>query len=187
MTRQVIAFTGVAGVGKSTLITTLATSIPFEHLKASSLIKEGRHASGETALTQDQLRLVDIDENQQFLVRGFRLKLGTTTRMIILDGHTVIEKDDSLTRIDPRVFGAIGIDRMIFLADDPEAINNRRRSDTTRKRPLPSVDRLRIIQEEARVHAVAICRALSVPLHVCHPDEPALIVHALQQERLGRE
>src|SRR5271155_3811835 len=171
MTRRVVALTGISGVGKSTLIKTLAASVPLKHLQASALIKEGRRASGDAVLTPDQLRLVDIDENQQFLVRGFRLSIGTSKRLVILDGHTVIERNGDLIRIDARVFGAIGIDSMIFLADDPDAIAKRRHNDTTRNRPVTSVDDLRLIQEEAQNHAVAICQALGIPLHTFRPDQ----------------
>lgn len=186
MTQRVIALTGVSGVGKSTLIKTLVASNPHKHLQASALIKEGRHASGDVTVTLDQLRLVDIDENQQFLIRGFQLQAGASTGLVILDGHTVIEQDHELTRIDARVFGAIGIDSMIFLADDPESIAKRRRNDTARKRPVPSVDGIRLIQEEARAQAITICRELDIPLHIFHPDQTALIAQALQQQQAGR-
>ena len=182
MTRQVVALTGLSGVGKTSLIEGLAASVPLEHLQASSLIKEGRRAVGEAAISQDQLRLVDIDENQILLVRGFNIKAKASRGLIVLDGHTVIERDDGLTRIDARVFGAIGINSMIFLADHPEAIARRRCNDTARKRPVPSVDGLRLIQEEAREHAATICLALGIPLHVWRPDESALIAYALQQQ-----
>jgi len=187
MTRQVVALTGLSGVGKSTLIRTLAASVPLEHLEASVLIKEGRRAIGDATITQDQLRFVDIDENQNLLIRGFRLKAGTSSRLIILDGHTLIERDDGLTRIDARVFGAIGIDSMIFLADDPEAIAQRRRDDPARKRPVPSVDRLRLVQEEAQQQAVAICLALSVPLQIFRPNQPELIAQALRKQCVRQE
>ena len=181
MTRRVIAFTGLSGAGKSTLIKKLTASIPLEHLQASALIKEGRHSSGDTTIEQDQLRLVDIDENQKFLIRGFRIKASTNTGLVILDGHTVIERDDGLTRIDARVFGAIGIECMIFLVEDPQVIAERRRNDTARKRPVPSIDDLRTIQETARHHALAICQTLGVQLHVFRPDQSARIVRTLQR------
>jgi adenylate kinase len=182
MTRKIVALTGLSGVGKSTLIATLATSVPLMHVQASALIKEARHASGGATPTQDQLRLLDIDENQKLLVRGFTLKTSTSTGLIVLDSHTVIERDNELSRIDARVFGAIGIDRMIFLADDPEAIIHRRRNDATRKRAVLSVDRLRTIQEEAQAHAVTICRAIGVSLQIFRPDQSALIAQTLQRQ-----
>jgi adenylate kinase len=181
VTRQVVALTGLSGVGKSMLTRSLAASIPLEHLQASTLIKEGRIASNGTAYTQDQLRLDDIDENQQLLIQGFRLKAESITGLTVLDSHTVIERGDGLIRIDARVFAAVGTRLMIFLTDDPKAIAARRRSDMTRQRPLPDVETLRFIQEEARQHAAAICRAIDIPLHIFHPDQSALIVHVLQE------
>ncbi|HEX4407547.1 MAG TPA: AAA family ATPase [Xanthobacteraceae bacterium] len=179
--RRVVALTGLSGVGKSTLIKTLSASISLEHLQASALIKDVRHAEGDASITQDELRLVDIDENQKLLIRGFRLKTGASKGLILLDGHTIIEQDDGLSRIDPRVFGAIGIDSMIFLVDDPEAIGERRRNDPVRKRPVPSADNLRLIQVEAQDHATSICRALSIPLYTFRPDQAGLISQALRR------
>ena len=187
MTRQVVALTGISGVGKSTLIKTLAESVPLTHFEASTLIKEGRHASGDAAVTHDQLRLVDIDENQQLLILGFMLRANASTGLVILDGHMVIERDNGLTRIDARVFGAIGIDSMIFIADNPEAIGHRRRNDIARKRPVPSVDGLRLIQEEAQSHATTICRALNIPLHVFRLNQSSLIAQTLQQLSTNRD
>lgn len=187
MTRCVIALTGISGVGKSTLIKALAESVPLEHLQASALIKEGRQASGDAELvTQDQLRHVDIDENQKFLIRGFEVSARMSTGLIILDGHTVIEQDSGLTRIDPRVFGAIGINSMIFLADDPVSIAARRISDATRKRPAPSLDNLRLIQETAQAHASTICGTLGIPLHIFRTDQPAQIGRLLLQQCVNR-
>jgi adenylate kinase len=99
----------------------------------------------------------------------------------------VIERDDGLTPIDSRVFGAIGIDSMIFLVDAPEAIAQRRRSDPSRKRPVPPVDCLRLIQEEAQSHATAICQALNIPLRRFRPDQSVLIAQTLQEQRSSRE
>lgn len=187
MTRQLVALTGVSGVGKSTLIKTLAASVPLEHLQASALIMEGQQASDDDAPTQDQLRLGDIDENQQLLIRGFRIRVGGTTGLVILDSHTVIERDHGLIQIDTRVFREIGIDSMIFLYDDPESIARRRRDDTVRKRPVLTVEELRIIQEEAQGHTATICRMLGIPFHVFRPNQSALIAQTLQQRGGSRE
>ncbi|HEY8264915.1 MAG TPA: AAA family ATPase [Methyloceanibacter sp.] len=178
MTTRTIALTGVSGVGKSTLVRALSTAIPLEHLQASALIREGRNATGDM-VTQDQLRLINLDENQRLLVAGFKLVTASKRGLVILDAHTVIEKGDELAPIDAAVFKAIKISAMIFLEDDPKAIAKRRRSDASRIRPLPNVDRLGQIQDFAREQAFMICHELGVDLLIYRPNQFAAISAAL--------
>lgn len=185
MTARTVALTGISGVGKSTLVQLLAATVPLEHLQASALIKKGRVAAGD-AVTQDQLRLIDHGESQRILVDEFRLAATSKSGIIILDAHTVIERGDEIVPIGAAVFGAIGIDSMIFLEDDPEVIVERRRSETSRIRPLPNVDRLAQIQRVAREQAVAICLSLGIALNVYRPDQHAVVAKALVGDSLGR-
>lgn len=184
MKARIIALTGISGVGKSTLVESLTTSLPLEHLQAGLSIMEGRDAIGNSS-RHDQLRLADIDENQRYLVEGLRRRAGACVGLVVLDGHTVIEKDEELILIDPAVFRAMSIKGMIFLEDDPAAIAERRRHDASRNRPLPSVERLRRVQDAAREQAVAICWELGVPLHVFRPDEFAAVAAILGQGSQG--
>lgn len=183
MKAHTIALTGVSGVGKTTLAQLLAATTPLEHLQASALIKEGRSAAGE-AIAQDELRLIDLDENQRFLVDGFRLAAASRRGLIILDAHTVIEKEDEIVPIGAAVFRAIGINSMTFLEDDPAAIAERRRGDGSRIRPPPNVDRIAQIQKFAREQAVAICSSLEIALHVRRPNQHAAIATALVGDSL---
>jgi adenylate kinase len=176
--KRIIAITGVSGVGKSTFVRSLAMTVPLEHLQASTLIQEGRNAAGEMVI-QDQLRLVDLDENQRFLVAGFRLATASKRGFIILDAHTIIEKGNEIIPIDAGIFGAVGISTMIFLEDDPAAIADRRRGDASRVRLVPHVDRLSQIQDVARKQALIICRTLNVALYVYHPSQFAAVGAAL--------
>lgn len=178
MTARTIALTGVSGVGKSTLARTLSKAMPLEHLQASDLIREGRNATGDV-VTQDQLRLIDLDENQRFLISGFRLATASKSGLIIFDAHTVIETGDGFVRVDAAVFGTIGINAMIFLEDDPKVIAERRRNDANRIRPLPDVGRLGRIQDVAREQAFTICHALGITLHVYHPNQFPIVAAAL--------
>jgi adenylate kinase len=177
--KSVVAVSGLSGVGKSTLIAKLGATIPLHHLQAGALIKQARQAMGEVAVTHDQLRSLNLEQNQELLIRGFKLKQQSCPGLIVLDCHTVIEHDAQLTRIEPLVFGAIGIDKMIFLIDDPQSIAVRRQKDLTRSRPVLTVERLRLIQEEGADHAAKICSTLGVPLHKFRPDEAELISEVL--------
>jgi adenylate kinase len=102
MTARIVALTGIAGVGKSTLVTALGASIRLEHLKASKLIQEGRDASDVT-VSHDALRLANLDENQRFLIQGIAVKTNSRRALFVLDGHTAIERVDGLTLIEPDV------------------------------------------------------------------------------------
>jgi adenylate kinase len=157
----IVALTGIPGVGKSTFLTALSSHLEFLPLQASELIQSAR----EHSVAHDSLRYADLDENQQLLIQGFEARIIDATNVVILDAHSVIERDSDFIRIDPAVFEAIGICAMIFLMDDPAAILTRRNLDVTRKRPKKSVDSLKDLQAIAWSHATDICRLLQVPLH----------------------
>ena len=171
MSQRVVAVVGVSGVGKSTSLTKLASSISFQVLHASRLIQEGREAVEGGIVPHDQLRFADIDQNQQFLIQGFKFHTDRSALLVVLDGHTVIEREGGLIPISPAVFREIGIHAMIFLTDDASRILARRADDQSRQRPALSVERLQLIQCEALKQANLICSALSVPLHTCQPSD----------------
>jgi adenylate kinase len=163
--------TGLSGVGKSTLLRKLLARVNFQHVQASALIKMGRQLVGDIVSSVDQLRDADLDANQRVLIHAFWRTVDPAFNLIILDGHSVIERDDGLTLISPDVFGAIGIKSMIFLADDPVAIEYRRASDAKRSRLVKSVENLQSTQNAALSHAGEICHTLGVPLHVFSPAQ----------------
>lgn len=71
MTRRVAALTGISGVGKSTLLTALSQRVDFVHLQAGALIKKARESELGQSIEHDQLRNIDLDQNQQLLINGF--------------------------------------------------------------------------------------------------------------------
>jgi adenylate kinase len=178
MKRHVTAVTGLSGVGKSTLLRKLASTVPFQHLQAGALIRNARQ-SERHPLTLDQLRSVDLDENQQLLIRGFAWGANQGAGLIVLDGHTVIEQDDSLVPIEPAVFRAMGINSMIFLAEDSAEIAKRRLDDKARQRPVKNVEQLRSTQDQALLHARKICRVLGIPISVFGPNEVGAVAALL--------
>lgn len=180
MRPHVAAMTGVSGIGKSTLLRKLSASLRFQHLQAGALIKEARSLTDGSNLSLDQLRKVDIDENQQLLIKGFVQGINLVEKLVVLDCHVLIERSDTLSFIDPSVFEAIAIDSMIFLVDDPSAIIARRLADTNRERPVSRALDLGIIQDRALAHGKEICRRLGIPIVVLPPTETASIASILQ-------
>ncbi len=165
MSRHIVAITGMSGVGKSTLLRKLASTISFQCLQASALIREARQSERQQ-LTLDQLRSVDLGQNQRLLVDAFARAADQGAQLIILDAHTVIEQDDNLILIEPDIFRAIGINSMIVLVDDGTEIVNRRLNDKGRMRPIKSAEQIEREQDRAIRHAREICSLLEVPISV---------------------
>jgi adenylate kinase len=180
MRPPVVALTGLSGVGKSTLLKVAVSHVPFQHLQASALIQRGREAALGQVVAQDHLRHSDLDENQAFLVRGLEASIDSTSKLVVLDSHTLIEQE-----VDPAVFAAIGICGMIFLMDEPKEIGKRRASDQSRKRPVKDVTALEDAQLQAMAQAEHICRCLEIPLHVEAPSNIHGVTKLLRQLQVG--
>ncbi|HEY5305205.1 MAG TPA: AAA family ATPase [Pseudolabrys sp.] len=180
MMKCTIAVTGLSGVGKSTLLKAVARRVDFLHLQASALIRDARDTFQSYPVSHDQLRYVDLDENQHLLVDGFAAHARSATGLVVLDGHTLVERNTDFVLIGAEVFSAIGISGMLFLHDDPSAIVARRAGDHTRERPAKDVDVLAKIQAAALANARDICRSVQVPLKIVAPVDLDNVVEFLQ-------
>ena len=183
MTQTVVALVGISGVGKSTVLRAIAETLVFQHLQASALIKDARNALEAGAVGHDDLRQVDIGDNQALLVEGFRAARDLAMGTVILDGHTVIDTPNGLVRIEPSVFGALGIQKFVLVVDGPDAIHRRRAGDTTRKRPVRSAAELDKHQNEALLAAYAAACLLGIPLHVFPISDLAGILSVIRNDR----
>jgi adenylate kinase len=179
MRPTIVALTGLSGVGKSTLLAVVATRLRFQHLQASTLIGKGREITSGQTVEQDDLRYTDPDENQRLLVRGLEASLDPETQLVVLDSHTVIERESEHFLVSPGVFEAIGIATMIFLHDDPQEIAKRRANDSSRVRPQKNADDLAKIQTEAINQAELICHTVGKPLYVETPSNVDGVVEIL--------
>jgi adenylate kinase len=176
---RTIALVGISGVGKSTLIRFLAKSIELQHLSAGSLIREEKARRLE-AVKHDNLRLADIEDNQQLLIDGFNRKRDNEAALVILDGHTVIDTNQKLEAIPASVFGALGIEVFIFLQADPAKILKRRILDTTRTRPIISIAEIRLHQEFAIKVTQTCAEQLSISCYIIENCDRSLIMNILK-------
>jgi adenylate kinase len=159
--QKIVAVVGLSGVGKTSMLTTVMATHPFQRLGASQLIRDARQQS-----EVDSLRNADIDENQYLLIKGFSNAVDPKAGLVVLDGHTVIETSWGLVTIPPDVFGRLGISAMLFVADFPNAIAERRTADQSRQRPVVGLDQLKQHQHAALLAAFDACMHLDIPLTV---------------------
>jgi adenylate kinase len=88
---------------------------------------------------------------------------------VVLDSHTLIERDTDHFLVDPAIFAAVGLAAMIFLRGEPHEIEKRRANDQSRSRPRKGADALAKVQAEAVSQAELICREIRVPLYIETP------------------
>lgn len=181
MKPTIVALTGLSGVGKSTLLAAIADRLPFQHLEASALIKRERETALLQAVEQDQLRHSDLNENQRLLVCGLEASLDAASQLVVLDSHTVIERENDHFLVDPSVFSAVGIAGMVFLREEPQEIARRRASDQSRVRPRKDASDIAKAQGDALTQAELICRKVKKPLYVMTPSNVDDVVEVLRR------
>lgn len=166
MRQSVIAFVGISGVGKSTLLNSLTECLEFQHLQASQLIKTSKEKLTNEQFETDELRTVDIQDNQTLLVEGFNNARDAQASLVVIDGHTLIDAPSGLVVISPTVFQGMGVTSFIFLSDNPNNIFERRKMDKSRNRPFRTPEQLEEQQEVALLSAFRASTSLKVPLLV---------------------
>jgi len=180
MKNSIVALLGLSGVGKSTVLNSF-TSVAFQHIQASAIIKERRAKLEDEALSNDDPRKFPIDDNQQLLIEGFKDTLQPSPSLAILDGHSAIETKSGVVLIEPSVFAAIGVQHIVFLADHPSALAKRRDRDPSRRRPPASEQQLRALQDMALAQAAVIARELDIPMTMLRPSQSRMLVKLLSE------
>ena len=172
MSKRVVAFTGISGVGKTTFLCGLAELVPFQHLTGGSLIAAARDAR---PYQRDAMRHADLDENQRLLIEGFEVARDPEADLVILDGHVIIDDGNDLQKLSSEVFRALGLTMMIHLEAEPVRINSNRSMDGSRSRPTYDAETLAQHQDTSRAHAKSIAAELGIDFRrVTHEDAVCL-------------
>lgn len=173
MSQRIVAFTGISGVGKTTFLRRLAQLIDFQHITSGSLIATAREVAADS---RDAIRYADLDENQRLLIEGFVLTRDPYEKLVMIDGHVVVDDGEVLSKISSDVFRALGVSVMVHLEAPPEQIAANRARDESRSRPSYSPDLLERHQVLSRAHAHDVSEKLNIPLRiVTHNDVNQLV------------
>lgn len=164
----IVCVFGISGVGKtSTIRRAYADQDDVLHLQGSSLIKQGL---ADASISPENLRRSDgcrVNDNQALLIEMFRGAITTTpSRMIVFDGHALIDTDTALIEIPAVVIKALHPTMVVHVEDDPLMIVLRRQEDPGRARPVRSAEVLADHQSRSRRICGSYSRELSVPMHV---------------------
>lgn len=168
---KVVAVVGLSGVGKTSLITRIASELPLKHIQASTIIKQEQAMRQTEALTSEQLRLGDVLQNQFLLIDGFHRAIGGTDKLIVLDGHVLIDGRDGVVEVPTDVFRRIGCQQFLIIEDEANRIYERRRSDSSRSRPVRSLAELCDQQRHSTQWAKQIASELCIRCSVLRPSD----------------
>jgi len=125
-----IIVVGVSGVGKSTLIQSVASEIPScRHVQASHLLKNALKAQAE------ELRLGAVLDNQKVLIDAFQKVRALAEDVILLDAHCIVDSDHGIEIIPEAVFRSLEPTGFVEVWDEPGAVALRRVLDAKRVRP----------------------------------------------------
>ena len=164
----IIGVFGVSGVGKSWLVSEVASRIPgCLHLQGSALIKQGL---ADPSVSSEELRRSGGDHifaNQRILVAMFERALSERPGSLVLfDGHLLVDTAAELIEVPQTVIGALHPALLIHVEADPWLIAARRQADPTRIRPARDFATLAMHQTRSRYLCQSYARFQSIPMHV---------------------
>jgi adenylate kinase len=157
---KVAAVFGLSGVGKGWLISRYASSHAVLHIQASQLLCEAKAAISGDVVTSEELRTGAVLDNQQLLTMAFATARANSVIPIIFDGHCLLDSSTQLIEIPAEVMEALSVSGLVFVRGDVQEIVGRRRRDTTRIRPLRSVEEIsqHQLRDPSASHAFRECR-----------------------------
>lgn len=161
----VAIISGLSGVGKTWLLQRVMTTVPGQLLSASHIIEQELNRIHHAPVRRDDLRKLDITENQKALVKGFGRTVDRDAGLVVVDAHVVIDTPKGLEFVPHDVFAGLNPSLFIFITDDPEAILERRLQDSARKRPFRDVTALALQQSQAITAAHQIATDLRLPFY----------------------
>jgi adenylate kinase len=140
---------GVSGVGKTHLLQSRGPRLPPFHIwHAGEIIGEARKEVDPERLRT--LPAAELQCSQEFLIQGFWARRARYTgSLVFLDGHSVIDTDAGFFEIPAATVACLKLAGIVHVTDEEEHILQRRFADHARRRPVRSLDDIRIYQERS--------------------------------------
>ncbi|MFX0053904.1 MAG: adenylate kinase [Candidatus Hermodarchaeota archaeon] len=161
--RNVVIVTGIAGVGKTTVINTAVQMIKDKHDEEVLILTIGTEmfeiASERGFITdRDELRKMPTARQREVQrLAGEEIARKAKTARVIVDTHTLIQtKNGFLIGLPEWVAKPIQPKTVVLVEADPEKIAGRRKTDETRTRDAQLTDEIDTHQRMCRAAAIAV-------------------------------
>jgi adenylate kinase len=119
--RMITFVCGLSKSGKSTLINQAdVAKIPADHVRASELLRKLHRPTVD-------LRAANVLSNQDILVDWLDNSLRSNPRLIVLDGHLLLETLDGPQLVPDQALTRLPITHVICIRGEPKEVADRRR------------------------------------------------------------
>jgi len=151
--KKIVFIAGIHGVGKTTFCKKIQKDVAIKHYSCSTLIKENSDYI-ETSKAIDK-----AERNQLVLIEALNQ---ISDEKLLLDGHfCLIDKSNSVLRLDDSVFESLNLSAIVVLTCDVETIYNRLQE---RDGATFNIELLQELQDGELEMAVKISSKLKIPL-----------------------
>lgn len=113
---------GVHGVGKTTMCDGISEKFGLKVISASAIIR----AECANSSLDSRTAVSNVGSNQGSLIRGVKRFVTDAPGNYLMDGHFALRTlAGEIEEIDANVFHSMGVNGLVCLVDDPEAIARR--------------------------------------------------------------
>lgn len=162
----VIFIAGVFAVGKTTLCNQVNALTGIPHFTASGLIK----AEKANAISKTDKKVINVENNQQLLIKGLQRVIADQGCRLMLDGHfTLPNVTGQIEPVSLSVFEELQLAKVVLLHDEPAQIASR---FNARDGKEITVEEVREHQDKEISHANNICEKLNIPLIMLRAFDP---------------
>ena len=165
---------GIHGAGKSTLCSRCCHDAGYEHLVASTLIRDIKPSSLDS-----NKQVHNIPKNQDILITALS-QVRQPEKNYLLDGHfTLLDDKGAVRPIPVSTFEAIKPDELIIVIESPKTIAERLE---LRDRKKYDEQLLENMQKSEIKHANRIGEALQISVHTLHTNSPEEFTRLLRDK-----
>lgn len=164
---------GVHGVGKTSMCDGISEKFGLKVISASTIIRaEREHPSSDS-----RTAVSNVGGNQGLLIRGVQRHVADAPGNYLMDGHFALRTlAGKIEEIDANVFHSMGVNGLVCLVDDPDAIARRLAARDGQRHEVDAIAQLQAAELGA---AESVARTLGLELRVvqafdCHAFEECL-------------
>lgn len=176
---NIIFVGGIHGVGKTTLCNEISEKLKIENYSSSALI-----AKLNSEKVREDKKVVDIEQNQDILIKAINTYLFNNQKKYILDGHfCLINNLGYVENVPIETFKQLNLKAIIIVTDSPERIITKLE---LRDGGKYSLEFIKVFQEKEIAYAKSIAEQLGIQCIIINMEEKDTVYMEYIQDMLKK-